>query len=83
MIYPALNAAILTSINTLQAAGLIPSPCSKHALLGALQVANATVALHSLDQVEAEMNHILMERPIVVGTRVVPGYLQADLHALS
>ena len=47
MINPVLNAAMLTSINALQTATLIPSPMTKDALIGAIMAANATVATHS------------------------------------
>lgn len=85
MIDPALNAAILTSINTLQAAALIPSPCVKWALIGAIQCANATCAAATYEAIECELNHIIQERSVSVGVGQTPrpGYLQADLFALS
>ena len=85
MINPALNAAILTSINTLQAAGLVNSPCIKWALIGGIQLANATCAAATYEEIDAELNHIIQERPVAAGVQQTPrpGYLQADLHALS
>jgi len=83
MIDPALNAAILTAINTLQAASLIPSPMTKDALIGAIQAANATCAAVPLGAIECEMNHILQERPVASGVYTKPGYLQATLQGLS
>lgn len=83
MINPVLNAAILTSINTLQTATLIASPMTKDALIGAIMAANATCAAHTYEEVEAEMNHILQEMPITVGPYTRPGYTQAALQALS
>lgn len=83
MIIPALNAAILTSINSLQAASFIPSPMAKEALIGAIMAANATCAAHTYGQVEMELSHILLDRPVVVGPYTRRGYLQADLNALS
>jgi len=83
MIDPVLNAAILTGINTLQAAGLIPSPTTKEALIGGILLANATCAARGWGAVECEMNHILQETPVVSGIYVKPGYAQAALNALS
>jgi len=83
MIDPAINAAILTSINALQVATLIPDPMSKWALIGAIQAANATCAARSYETIECELNHIIQETPIIVGGRTVPGYTQAALEALS
>jgi hypothetical protein len=83
MINPVLNAAMLVGINTLQTAALIPSPMTKEALIGAIMAANATCATHTYEQVEAEMNHILMETPVVSGVYTKPGYTQAALQALS
>jgi len=83
MINPALNAAILTSINSLQAASFIPSPMTKEALIGAIMAANATCAAHTYGQVECEMVHILIEQPVVSGPYIKPGYTQAALQGLS
>lgn len=83
MINPALNAAILTSINSLQAASFIPSPMTKEALIGAIQAANATCAAHTYGQVSNELDHMIAERPVISGPYVKPGYLQADLQALT
>lgn len=83
MIDPALNAAILTAINTLQTATLINTPCAKWALIGAIQVANATCGAASYDAIECELNHIIQETSIYLGGRTVPGYTQAAIEALS
>lgn len=83
MIDPTLNAAILTSINALQAASFIPSPMTKEALIGAIMAANATCAAHTYGQVENEMHHILLTQPVISGPYVKPGYTQAALQALS
>jgi hypothetical protein len=83
MIDPAINAAILTSINALQVATLLPDPCSKWALIGAIQVANAACGARSYETIEAELNHIIQEAPVIIGGRTVPGYTQAALEALS
>jgi hypothetical protein len=83
MIDPVINAAILTSINTLQAAVLITNPVSKWALIGAIQAANATCGARSYETIECELNHIIQEGPVIIGGRTVPGYTQAALEALS
>ena len=83
MINPVLNAAMLTSINSLQAASFIPSPMTKEALIGAIMAANATCAAHTYGQVEAEMNHILTDLPVTSGPYTKPGYTQAALQGLS
>ena len=80
---PVLNAAILVSINALQTATLIPDPVGKHALIGAIMAANATVGGHTYEQVEAEMNHILTDLPVTSGPYTKPGYTQAALQGLS
>lgn len=83
MIDPALNAAILTSINALQTAALLPSPTTKEALIGAIQIANAACAAATWGQIECELNHIILESPVVSGPYIKPGYTQAALQALS
>lgn len=83
MIDPALNAAILVSINALQTATLINTPCAKDALIGAIQVANATCGSATYEDIECELNHIIQETPIIKGGRTVPGYTQAAIEALS
>jgi len=82
-IIPALNAAMLTSINTLQTAALIPSPCPQDAIIGAMMLANATVAAHTWDQVRKELDHLLVHTFVVSGPYVKKGYTQAALHGLS
>jgi len=83
MIDPALNAAILAGINTLQAAGNITSPMTRESLIGSLQGINATCRAFSAFRIRAELRHIIRDQPILVGVRTRRGYLQADLHALS
>jgi hypothetical protein len=85
MIDPALNAAILAGINTMQGLGTIPSPCTKIALIGGLMCNNATCRASTEEQIASELGHIILERPVAVGVAMTPqpGYLQADLHALS
>lgn len=82
-INPALNAAILTAINTLQTATLIPNPTIKEHLVGALMQVNATVGAHSRGQVRKELEHIIAETSVVSGPYVRKGYTQAALEALS
>lgn len=82
-IIPALNAAMLTSINALQAAGGIPDPCPKDAIIGAMMANNSTVRAHTWGQVRAELNHLLGDVPVVRGPYISKGYTQAALHALS
>ena len=83
MIDSALNAAILTGINTLQAAGLTTQPMTRESLLGSLMAANATVRAFGEDKIKAELRHIIKDQPVLSGVRTRRGYLQADLNALS
>jgi hypothetical protein len=86
-INPALNAAILTAIDALQAESNIPATISLKALAGACQSVNATCLANSLGAIECELEHIIKPHPIAIvgappGT-VEYGYSQAELEALS
>lgn len=87
MIDTALNAAILTAVNALQAEANLPTTMSIRALAGACQSVNATCRGFPLEAIMAEMEHILKPGPIVAagsppGT-IEWGYSQATLEALS
>jgi len=83
MIDPALNAAILVGINTLQTATFVTAPMTKDALIGALQSCNATCAAARWRDIDVELRHIIRTQPITVGLFTRRGFLQADVHALS
>ena len=82
---PALRAAVLTAINSLQTASLIPSPMTTEMLVGAVMAANATCAAHTYEQVKMELTHVIQAGPVATTgqstTRM--GYTQAALQALS
>jgi hypothetical protein len=80
---PALNAAILTAINALEAAALIPSPTSTEALVGGVMMANSTCLNAGADACRAELELIIRPTPQVFGKYTRPGYTQAALTGLS
>lgn len=83
MIDPALNAAIIASINSIQAGVGASDPITKESLIGLMMNNNATVRAFPYGQVENELEHIIKAIPTKVGPYIVDAYTQAALYALS